>query len=101
MTYDVSECFRGFSGNKSKNKTISSRRSNPVEVPDLCSDFRDNILASPDFPDIGDQNLAFPDLYDHDDPIATEAEVMRPKHCDSYLVFPDSRDQELPFPDFR
>ena len=33
--------------------------------------------------------------------IATEAEVARPKHRDSYLVCLDSRDQELPFPDVR
>ena len=32
--------------------------------------------------------------------IATEAEIALPKHRDSYLVRPDSRDQELPFPDF-
>ena len=31
---------------------------------------------------------------------ATEAEVARPKHRDSYLVCPDFRDQVLPFPDF-
>ena len=30
-----------------------------------------------------------------------EAEVARPNHRYSYLVCPDSRDQELPFPDFR
>ena len=33
--------------------------------------------------------------------IATEAEVARPKHRDSYLVCPDSLDQESPFQDFR
>ena len=32
---------------------------------------------------------------------ATEAELARPKHRDSYLVCPDSRDQDLQFPDFR